>query len=241
MVETLTQIPETTPDGDFAIQQFRQNYPDAPGVGEFYNSLTPAGYEEWARRVNFNETGYVADEVIRLSKDASTGITTNSAVFDAGAGTGVLGKKISEQGFNNIVGCDASSRFFEHLTAEGVYKQAKTLMMGQGEEAFPEEFRCKYDIVTACGVFLKSHMPCDAMDDCVTALKPNGYFVTAMRSCYWKDGEAEGYKDKLDSLVAQGKLTLVNTFTFMRGNEGDEGLFAPQESRLVCYQKTAAQ
>ena len=178
--------------------------------------------------------------MIRLSKDASSGVTIASPVFDAGAGTGVLGKKINEAGFNNIVGCDASSRFFEHLLAEGVYKNAQTLMMGQGEEAFPEEFRCRYDVVTACGVFLKSHMPCSAMDDCVTALKPNGYFVTAMRSCYWQDGEEMGYKDKLDSLVAQGKLTLVNTFTFMRGNEGEEGLFQPQESRLVCYRKPAA-
>ena len=125
MVETARQEPlENTPEGDYAIQQFRENFPQATVVGEFYNQLTPAGYEEWSRRVNFNETAYIAEEVVRLSKEPSTGVTLNSAVFDAGAGTGVLGKKINTVGFNNIVGCDASSRFFEHLLSEGVYKEA---------------------------------------------------------------------------------------------------------------------
>lgn len=56
--------------------------------------------------------------------------------------------------------------------------------------------------MTASGVFLKGHIPATAMDDIHAALKPNGFFVTAMRSCYYKLGDEEGYREKLDELVS---------------------------------------
>lgn len=47
-----------------------------------------------------------------------------------------------------------------------------------------------------------------------------------MRTQYWASGEKEGYKDKFDEMIAQGKLELVMTKTFMRGVEGAEaGMF----------------
>ena len=65
------------------------------------------------------------------------------------------------------------------------------------------------------------------MEDCHAALKKDGYFVTAMRSLYYEHGVEEGYREKLDELVKQGKLRLVNTETFRRGREGQVGLFSP--------------
>ena len=65
------------------------------------------------------------------------------------------------------------------------------------------------------------------MDDCHAALRTGGYFVTAMRSLYWDSENEEGYKVKMDELVAGGKFRLVNTFTFMRGVENEVGLFTP--------------
>ena len=74
--------------------------------------------------------------------------------------------------------------------------------MGCGTDQFPEELKEEFDIVTASGVFLKGHIPATAMDDIHAALKPNGFFVTAMRSCYYKLGDEEGYREKLDELVS---------------------------------------
>ena len=47
MVEQYT-LPDDkrTPDGDFAMQQFSENYPTNDNVGHFYNNLSPEGYEE---------------------------------------------------------------------------------------------------------------------------------------------------------------------------------------------------
>lgn len=117
------------------------------------------------------------------------------------------------------------------------YSGSQLIWMGRGTDYFPEDLKNKFEIVTASGVFLKGHIPASAMDDIHAALKPNGYFVTAMRSYYYNHGVEEGYREKLDELVDAGKLRLVRTETFMRGREGQEQLFRPQESRLLCYQK----
>ena len=67
MVEHTIDAPVKTEDGAFAEQQFAENYPTNENVGDFYNNLTPEGYEEQMRRVNFNETYYIIDEVVRLA------------------------------------------------------------------------------------------------------------------------------------------------------------------------------
>ena len=158
-----------------------------------------------------------------------------------GAGTGLLGLKLREKGMSlQYTGLDASSVFAERLNNNNPnYAEGRQLMLGRGVDQFPDEFKGAFDLCTASGVFLKGHMPATAMDDCHSALKVGGYFVTAMRSMYYEYGTAEGYREKLDELINAGKFQLVNTFTFMRGIEGEVGLFAPLESRLLCFVKSA--
>ena len=103
--------PNTTADGDHAIEQFTNNYPGNENVGQFYNGLTPQGYDEWARRVNFCEPYRIVDEVTRLIRDVpDSGLTETSTALDCGAGTGLLGLKLSEKGLQlKYKACDASS------------------------------------------------------------------------------------------------------------------------------------
>lgn len=161
-------------------------------------------------------------------------------MLDIGAGTGLIGLKLKEkqnmEGVE-IFGIDACSSFVHILGDSPNYIGSQQLLLGRGDNKFPEELREQFDIVTASGVWLKGHIPAAAMDDCYSALKPNGFFITAMRSSYYTLGNEEGYREKLNELVAEGKLSLVRTQKFMRGREGHTGLFSPQESRLLCYQK----
>ena len=53
--------------GDHAIKTFTEAYPQKDNVGDFYNVVTAEGYDEWARRVNFNEPYYIIAEVTRLA------------------------------------------------------------------------------------------------------------------------------------------------------------------------------
>ena len=150
-------------------------------------------------RVNFNETYYIIDEILRLANSPDYAVTPRSEIFDAGAGSGRMGiKLVAENGFAPLVGCDASARFVDHLLGSGNYKEVKEVWMGRGLDQFPDELKNRFDVIGAAGVFLKGHMPKAAMDDCHASLKVGGFFVTAMRSIYWVDGQEEGYKDKLD-------------------------------------------
>ena len=96
MAETApVDVGPITADGDHAIAQFTNAYPETDNVGQFYNGLTPEGYDEWARRVNFCEPYKIVDEVERLVNDASiANVTSGCKALDVGAGTGLLGLKL---------------------------------------------------------------------------------------------------------------------------------------------------
>ena len=75
---------------------------------------------------------------------------------------------------------------------------------------------------------MPGHMPNLALDDVHAALKVGGVMVTAMRCTMWADGVAEGYKEKLESMVAEGKFEIVKQWNFWRGTENGHGLFGKQ-------------
>ena len=111
------------------------------------------------------------------------------------------------------------------------------MFLGQGVDMYPEALKNRFDVVTASGVFMPDHMPAVAMDDIHASLKTGGYFVTAMRKSLYVNGEEEGYKDKLDELVADGKLEVVKEKKFMRGTVDGTGLYARMESVLVVTRR----
>lgn len=124
------------------------------------------------------------------------------------------------------------------LKEDGLYKEVRQQFLGRGVENFPEEYKNRFELVTASGVWLKSHIPNTGYDDVYCAMKHNGYFVTAMRNSYWTEGEKEGYYDKLQSMIREGKFKLVHSEKLMRGYKGDEvGLFGVMESTALVFQK----
>ena len=60
-------------------------------------------------------------------------------------------------------------------------------------------------------------MPKESLDDLYASIKIGGYFVTAFRSHYFVNGQVDGYKDKLDQMIAEGKFELADTYEFERG------------------------
>ena len=82
-------------------------------------------------------------------------------------------------------------------------------------------------------------MPKEGMDDAYAALKPGGYFVSSMRRSYYTNGEACGFKDKIDEIISEGKFQLVKEIKFTRGVPGCDGIFATQECVAFALQKKA--
>ena len=105
----------------------------------------------------------------------------------------------------------------KHADSSGVYTKTEAIWLGQGVEKFPEHLKDAFDVVVAGGIWVVSHVPKEGMLDVHAAVKVGGYFVTAMRSSYWTNGQAQGYKDMMDQLCADGKFVLAKELRFIRG------------------------
>ena len=150
----------------------------------------------------------------------------DSWILDAGCGPGTLCELLKTKGFSNIDGADASQAFVDHANAMGIYKNCEAFYFGCGVDQFPDHYKNKYDCCVASGVFLPNHMPASGMDDIHASLKTGGFFITAMRSNLYVEGEKNGYFDKISDLIEQGKFKLIKTQKFMRGlSDTEEGLF----------------
>lgn len=162
--------------------QFK-NMPPGEEIGEFYSKMDPEVYNELLNMINFTEKDVVARQVSEYLPNKEAWI------LDAGCGTGVIASMLHANGYNNIDGADASDKFVEHSREKGWYKECDVVWFGNGVEVFPAKLKGKYDCCCASGVFLPNHMPPSAMDDIHCSLKAGGYFITAMRSYLYVDGE----------------------------------------------------
>ena len=144
--------------------------------------------------------------------------------MDAGCGPGTIAELLNAQGYENIFGADASEKFIEFCKSKPWYKDCDCFFFGSG--VFPEKLIGKFDCCCASGVFVPNHMPPSAMDDIHISLKPGGFFITAMRSYLWVDGEQHGYKDKVEQLIKEGKMKLVDKGHFTRGYKGGIEMFS---------------
>ena len=153
-------------------------------------------------------------------------------------GTGVLGRLLAEEDFANIDGADASPCFVNAAANSGYYRETSEMFFGRGVDKLPQHLLGKYDIVTSVGCFLEGHIPASCFDEAHALCKPGGHFVTSLRSEYYANGQKEGYKDKLDQMVAAGKFKLLKVWTFKRGiPDATDKMFAEMSSTMFLCQR----
>ena len=196
---------------DHVFEQFQQNAPAASNVGEFYDSLNPEGYLRWKEEIDCKHPQKVVETI---ADPAMVQVSHDCAILDVGAGTGVVGNLLKQKGFTNIVGADASAEFVKVAQASGAYKETRALYFGMGLDKYPEDLKNRFDIVTASCVWCPGHIPNLGFDDIHASLKTGGYFVTPICECYWENGEKEGYKDKMDEMIRQGKFKQLSQVAF---------------------------
>ena len=126
-----------------------------------------------------------------IYKPASEGglaLPLDIKIYDVGCGSGMLGKLLSERGYCDILGSDASQNLLEASKGKGCYRELRHMFNGMGLDKFPADLKDRFDLVAASGVWLEGHIPNAGIEDCYAALKQGGYFVTAMRSYYFVPG-----------------------------------------------------
>ena len=177
-------------------------------MSDFYNEIGADGYDEWAKHVKFNEPENI---VALVGMDSVVKVETNCEILDAGAGTGVIGRLLKEKGFTNMTAVDPSESMLGKLRESAAYKKDYQMYLGLGLDKYPDELKGAFDLVIACGSFLEGHIPDTGLDDIHASLKTNGHFIVAFKDCYWVDGMKEGYKEKCDKMVAEGKFQMIHT------------------------------
>ena len=204
--------------------------PSKENVGEFYNNFSPEGYAAWKEAINCEHPRKCVQTIVE-----SLPLAKDCAILDVGCGTGIVGKWLSDAGFNNIVGADASDAFISVASTQGMYKETRVLFFGQGVDKYPTDLKGRFDLVTASCVWCPSHIPYMAFDDVHASLLPGGYFVTPICECYWQDGEQEGYKDKMDAMVEQGKFKMISKEPFQQdGAENNSGVIY-ERKKALCF------
>ena len=137
---------------------------DETRIGTYYDSMGPEVYEKVMDIINFNDLYKINEAVKKLE------LERDCEVLDVGAGTGRLGKMLSQEGFTTIDAVDACASFLEKLNATGAYRQHTQLYLGEGQYPNPEAEN-KYNLVVASGVFLDKHVPATGIPEIVRALK----------------------------------------------------------------------
>ena len=158
-------------------------------------------------------------------------------IFDMGCGTGLTGEALYEKGYRKIVGCDASKgimRVAEGKCDSKAYTETKEIWLGK-PETFPDEFKDRFDVITATGILAQGHLDCKVFDEMIMACKKDkgGIIVFTTRDMYLKD---YGYQTRMDELEAEGKWKKLDEITFDRYfNLNDEVLGRWKKVDIKCF------
>ena len=155
-------------------------------------------------------------------------VAKDGRILDAGAGTGLLGQWLYNEGYRHLVGIDLSEGMLSEADNKQVYTKLRFMMLGEALD-FPA---ATFDAVTACGVFTYGHAPSSSFDELIRITKPGGYLMFTLRPDFY---ESSDFKDKMTSLHTQGKWRLIERGEkYLAEPEGEPDLFLETWVYQVC-------
>lgn len=104
----------------------------------------------------------------------------NAEILDAGAGTGLVGEALSQQGYNNLTAVDLSEKMLALAKAKNVYQN---LHQGNLEESIFEA-PTSFDVIIAAGVFAYGHAGVKVLSNLFDFLREDGLFFLTIRQDY---------------------------------------------------------
>jgi len=125
-------------DTDGVMKMFTDAHPTQSNIHNFYDQMTGEAYDDFLVRINYSDPYNVAEAIFAAAPaEGSPGFgflntPRDASIFDIGQGTGILGKLLKAQGFNDIQGADASTKFNEVGMATGAYRECREVWFGRG-------------------------------------------------------------------------------------------------------------
>jgi SAM-dependent methyltransferase len=157
-------------------------------------------YDLWAKEYEEDVAGYGYKIPAVLAGFLARYIKTDGgSILDAGAGTGIMGEIIHLLGYRDIVAMDLSKGMLELAKQKGVYRELHRMVMGEHLD-FPDN---AFAGTVAVGVLSVGHAPPESFDELIRCTRSGGYIIFSVRA------DAEGFKDRQDSLEQEKKWKLV--------------------------------
>ena len=167
------------------------------------NKELESRYDQWAKDYDSDlDEGFGWLGPQRAVEYFTRYVPKNARILDAGAGTGLVGKFLDEQGYRNIVAIDLSPGMLEEARRKNVYQAFHRMVMGEPLD-FPTN---SFDAVISVGVLTLGHAPASSLDELLRITNPDGYIVFSLRPDVYRNN---GFKQKQDEMEAAGKWKLI--------------------------------
>ncbi len=162
-----------------------------------------AHYDQWAKSYDtdlIQDYGWKAPQV--ATDFVKKYVPKDSKILDVGAGTGLVGQCLHQEGYRDLVGIDLSEMMLEEARNKKVYRELYKMVLG--ETLFFSDGI--FDAAICVGIFTFGHAPASSLDELVRITKPKGHIIFLQRS---DANVALGFKEKQVVLETAGRWNLV--------------------------------
>ena len=152
-------------------------------------------YDAWAKNYDRNlseEYDYVAPQ-IAITAFLAQKVSRSAHIVDYGCGTGLVGKLLWENGFNNVDGYDISQGMLDIAAEKGVYNGLYKADLTKNLEIDTET----YDAMICVGSFAAGHLNANHLDEMLRTIKKGGAIVLFMNEQFYLKDNYPSYFVKL--------------------------------------------
>ncbi len=104
-----------------------------------------------------------------------------AAILDAGAGTGLVGEALAQQGYTNLTAIDLSEKMLANAKEKQVYKALHQCNL-EDSQIFRNSVT--FDVIITAGVFAYAHAGVEVLKNLFNLLKKEGIFLLTIREDY---------------------------------------------------------
>jgi len=160
-------------------------------------------YNQWAKDYDSDLKKDFAYRAPRVAAEYfAKYVPTEARILDAGAGTGLVGKVLTEMGYDNLIAMDMSQGMLEEARKKNIYRQLCRMVMGEKLDFDTDSF----DAVICVGTLTLGHAPASSLNELVRITKPTGHIVYTLRPDIY---EEKGFKEIQNELESAGMWRLV--------------------------------
>ena len=164
-------------------------------------------YDEWGDNdkynkdmVNWDYTG--PKETVNTFKKYAE--NKDILIFDAGCGTGLVGKELKKFGYNNFHGADLSQKLLD-LIPKNLYKKINKIDLNQSIN-IDNNF---YDAVMCVGTFTYAHVKPNALDEFCRITKNKGLICFTINEGIYQE---YGFDKKIEELEIKNRWKKIEFF-----------------------------